>query len=797
MAQKRCSNTAADNSVEQDFKKCWDDFIEPDAGAKTPTTSASVLTTTAKSDVGGPNGPKLLETLFSKCTEDGRPQVRKHLAATSGHSGIATKDRNRSCPRVGSIPELTVPKNQSAILARSRFQRRPSSRLHMPVHRKQLVKAALRHKGRPVPQNRPARGKSHDSSKKSVALKAHVGSVAVHLNTDGVGQMDDGGPGKQETPPTESSQSTSPPRAPPRQRNRRKPNPKKGQRKISGNDGGSDDEDEHQPESSTSKGPSNQQSPARYHFACPFFKADPSAHMQCRDMGCSEKRKIKEHLKRNHYKDTKLPPEIQDTHNWNEWYQYIVKDTDKETRLVPTPEANFAGVVLLLTRASQKLEDQEAPCFGTRMLKLLQHAQRNPTEVDKIVQELAAILGGPAASSYSAFQADLFSVQPPIDHPVLDQFDGQGNPLAPFPCLESTPVAINSICRPLESNNSPFFPVNQATTNSYKFLLPLETGDFLPTPMVTRADPQFDATHGIISEWICSNTGQYISHEAIDDSATAQQTGCQTKNIAAQNWPNLTSYAQKPITAICTETALDQVTNDYVGPRNLTNSNILSNITSGLVSSDHIQATPFAVNATADNAMPAPPSFPCRPNNGFSKNRKRLRAGSMDNITIYNPRACPLPTPSPSVCERPPHSAQWMTPLLTPLTTPFTPSTSCGVSASSKMILVTYDLRPEVFRFEGSISDHIDDFVNWTIENFAFDFRSFQGQDSIPINQCHFMNSSEGIIVPCNRENELRTHLNSFWGDILYSRSIPWFWIHMPSYSTSFHEPNGFNAVLQ
>ncbi|KAK6331228.1 hypothetical protein TWF696_003287 [Orbilia brochopaga] len=816
MMQKGDNNTAAASSVEPDVAGRRADLFKPDASAKATTTLAtlaSVLRATAGADLDdGSTGHQLFTPLFSKASQDGRVQSRKHLVppfgqrcAGASRSVDTTNDRSedainhgcRTCPRVAGVSKRMTSRSRSnAISTRNRLKRRPLIRLQMPIHGKQLVKRSLKSKGCAVSQYRQLRGRRlHYASRKPAQLESHDTSCPERGKARGGAQIGSSinsktmagstdGTVKEETSPPTSSQSETP--APKTSRRRSKKRNEKGQKKIPGDGDASDDEEE--PEVPISHEPGDRRSPNTYYYACPFFKSDPSSHMACRDTGYPERRKIKEHLKRAHYKAGHLPLEIRISHDWDDWYQYIVKDTGKKARALPNSEANFYSIVLYLIRESQQLEDEEAPCFGTRMLKLLQHAQKNPTETEKIVQGLAAILdptSGPLATSNCSLAPEPLSVNPRIDDPVLDQSGCQNLAFDPCSRLEPGPVATNSFgCCPVESNDFSFLSVGRAAAAATSYAPAQAHAEDAEVYQLTPIlQTPVDATESI-NEWMRSNDyiHEYIiPRDLMDDSGITQNARCNTAEStnALQLHNPSSSYAQEYATATATETTRghDQVTSDFVDPRNLTQSHCLSDVSASLVSTDHFRAAPLPGHTNVD-AMPAPTSLFAIPqrrpkaSNVFAK-RKRPRAESMENIMIpaLDNRSYPLPTPSPSVCERPQHSSS----LMTPLPTPFTAGTNCSVSTSSHMILVVFGTWPEIFTFDGNVSDSVDDFINWTSETFKFNFREFQDP-----NRCYFINSSDGILA-CTKENDLRLQLNKFWeGSIFFSKSIPWLWIDMP-----------------
>ncbi|KAK6541376.1 hypothetical protein TWF694_007189 [Orbilia ellipsospora] len=526
-------------------------------------------------------------------------------------------------------------------------------------------------------------------------------------------------------------------------------------------------------------------------YACPFFKAYPSLHMSCRDSGWIERRKVKDHLKRYHYNGN-APSEIQHSHAWDDWYRYIVKDTDRESRAIPNSDPNFVKILCFLLRASEELEGQEAPCFGTRMLKLLQHAQRNPTETEYIIRGISAILDRPYESvsiGPETFSSDISTLPPNFEsrlhNPEL-QFVPESvySPLH-WPTSGEGSIPIASALSEATIPN-PEHATNFGDTNSQYLVLTAAPACNEPrqgaevwqlTPIVAHSSP--DANDNI-GEWVRS--GDHVFNPTAFNATVneliviSQDTPCE--NVRARNRETSIIHADPESGFSLQDLGITiQPPDGFVDPKQMQ----ISKIESLPCATEHpntslggISPTQFfaKVSPNSNDAMPAPAFVqPCRRLKDMK--RKRPRAESVENILIptYDSRFSALPTPSPSVLSKAGSSA-----LMTPsLLTPFTANTTCSnssFSASTHMILVISDRRPEMFKFTGSIANSIDDFIDWISFNFGFNFSDFT-------REFWFMNDG----IPLYNKKAVLAQLEDFWdesGDMFFNKAIPWFWIDVP-----------------
>ncbi|KAF3235356.1 hypothetical protein TWF217_011081 [Orbilia oligospora] len=509
-------------------------------------------------------------------------------------------------------------------------------------------------------------------------------------------------------------------------------------------------------------------------YACPFFKAYPSQHLGCRDSGWVERRKVKDHLKRYHYNGN-APSEIQHSHSWDDWYKFIVKDTDREARAIPNSDPNFVRILCYLLQASEQLEGQEAPCFGTRMLKLFQHAQRNPTETESIIRGIAAILDrpyDPISLEPETFPTEITTVNPSfqshLHHADLQYISENVYPRLDWP-TEAPPVSAHAI------PNAVHDVFNEGNLEASQYLIltaePRHGKDWEITPIVAHSD-----TTGDIEELVRFGDSNFNPHSVdksmdelmISQDATCHevQAGCHEATVppGTLSRPPLQDFVvpiQAPV-------------NGFVDPKRTQISNMDS-----IQGSDHSEIPLSLISPSeyfvqtghpVQDAIPAPTFV--QPQRRLMEctslvKRKRPRAESVGNILIpsLESRFNALPTPSPSVLSK---AGSIMTPSLL---TPFTANTT-GFPISTHMILVISGRRPEIFTFSGSISNSIDTFVEWINHKFNFDFSDMN-------REFWFMNES----VPLYNKAAVLAQLVAFWGesgDMFFNKVIPWFWIDMP-----------------
>ncbi|KAK6523023.1 hypothetical protein TWF281_002446 [Arthrobotrys megalospora] len=522
-------------------------------------------------------------------------------------------------------------------------------------------------------------------------------------------------------------------------------------------------------------------------YACPFFKAYPSQHMSCRDSGWVERRKVKDHLKRYHYNGN-APSEIQHSHSWDDWYRFIVKDTDRETRAIPNSDPNFIKILCYLLRVSEQLEGQEAPCFGTRMLKLFQHAQRNPTETESIIRGIAAILGrpyDPVSIEAETFPTDISTVplsfQSHLHHADLQYVSESVYPRLDW-STEAASTSAHAIPNTVDTTN--FNEDSSLEANQYLVLTaapacsePRHGAEVWQlTPIVAHSD-----TTGDIEEWVRSSDYHFNPHnvdKAMDDLMISQDPTCHEVQTgghesAAAPPDTLSGFPLQDLGI-----PIQTPGNGYVDPKRTQ----ISKMDTIQSSSDHSEIPLSLISPskyfgqaghTAQDAIPAPTFV--QPQRRLKEcatlvKRKRPRAESVGNILIptYDTRFNALPTPSPSVLSK---AGSLMTPSLL---TPFTANTTCsgGLTVSTHMILVISGRRPEMFKFNGSISNSIDSFIDWINRTFSFDFSDIN-------REFWFMNES----VPLYNKAAVLAQLVAFWdesGDTFFNKVIPWFWIDMP-----------------
>ncbi|KAK6340023.1 hypothetical protein TWF730_001800 [Orbilia blumenaviensis] len=596
-------------------------------------------------------------------------------------------------------------------------------------------------------------GNSQEGNTPDEAQEAHGNSAA--------GESPRGSPASKARPPSSNPES-------PRNARRRNTRDYKRRKKIP--DDMSDDDEEDFANTRSAHGPSSTKE-----YACPFFKAHPSKHMGCRDSGWVERRKVKDHLKRYHY-DGNAPSEIQHSHSWDDWYRFIVKDTNRETRAIPNSDPNFVDILYYLIRASEQLEGQEAPCFGTRMLMLLQHAQRNPTESESIVRGIAAILDrpyDPVSIEAEAFPTELSTV-PPNFQGHLDHTDLQYVSESVYPRL-SWPTDAGSTGAHAIPNavHTDFNEDNSLEANQYIMLATSRHGaeDIQMMPIVAH-----DAM-GDIEEWVRSSDYHFnprSTDKAMGEAMISQTAICHE----AQSGGHETAAPPDTLSEFPLQDLgmpIQASVNGFVDPKRTQ----ISKMDSIQASSDHSEIPLSLISPSkyfghpAQDAIPAPtfvqPQRRLMECASLAK-RKRPRAESVGNILIptYDNRFNALPTPSPTVLSK---AGSIMTPSLL---TPFTANTTCSSSfpVSTHMILVISGRRPEMFTFSGNISNSIDTFVEWIYHTFSFDFSDMN-------REFWFMNESVRL---CNKAAVL-AQLVAFWGesgDMFFSKVIPWFWIDMP-----------------
>ncbi|KAK6496996.1 hypothetical protein TWF481_001975 [Arthrobotrys musiformis] len=507
-------------------------------------------------------------------------------------------------------------------------------------------------------------------------------------------------------------------------------------------------------------------------YACPFFKAYPSQHMNCRDSGWVERRKVKDHLKRYHYNGN-APSEIQHSHSWDDWYRFIVKDTDREARAIPNSDPNFVKILCYLLQASEQLEGQEAPCFGTRMLKLFQHAQRNPTETEPIIRGIAAILDRDrpydaiSIEPEATFPTDISTV-PLSFHSHLNQADLHfiSENVNVYPALDW----------PTEAPSTSAHAIPNAVPTGFNEDGSLEANQYLIIPaapphgedwqlLMKPITPDSDTT-----EWVRSSDYHFDSHKVLDkvvdelmisQDATCHeaQAGGHEATVPAGTLPRF------PLQDL--GVPIQAAVNGFVDPKRTQ----ISKMDSIQGSSDHSEIplsliSPSKYFAQAGNpvqdTIPAPTFV--QPQRRLMEcaslvKRKRPRAESVGNILIpaYENRFNALPTPSPSVLSK---AGSIMTPSLL---TPFTANTT-GFPVSTHMILVISGRRPEIFTFSGSISNSIDTFIDWISCTFSFDFSHMN-------REFWFMNES----VPLSSKAAVLTQLVAFWGesgDMFFNKTL-------------------------
>ncbi|KAF3918146.1 hypothetical protein ABW20_dc0100228 [Dactylellina cionopaga] len=532
-----------------------------------------------------------------------------------------------------------------------------------------------------------------------------------------------------------------------------------------------------------------------------------------------------DHLKRYHYNGN-APSEIQHSHAWDDWYRFIAKDTDRETRAIPNSgesmhviisqsyghsaldtangaiyfgtDPNFVRILCYLLRASEQLEGQEAPCFGTRILKLLQHAQRYPTESEHIIRGLAAILDrpyDPVSTENENFATEIpsvpLSLQNHLSNPGLQyasesvfsrlHWPSEGVGASAHAQLESTipnPAQANSFNaenNDLEPNQYLVLAAAPACTEP-----PHGAEVWQLTPIVahsTTADTTDD-----IGEWVRSSDYTFDPNnfnEAMEEIAISQDVSCQ--EVQARVHSKMQVQLAFPIRGL--EDSI-QASSGFVDPKQTQ----IPKIDSLHCTSEHPDG-PLSIMSPSElfaktrlsgsDVIPAPtfvqPQRRLKDGPGVAK-RKRPRAESVGNILIptYDNRFNPLPTPSPSVLSKAGSS------LMTPsLLTPFTANTTCSSSSfsvSTHMILVISGRRPEMFTFSGSISNSIDGFIDWVSRTFSFDFAD--------VNRGFwFMNDIDIDSVPLYNKDAVLAQLEDFWdgsGDTFFNKAIPWFWIDMP-----------------
>ncbi|KAK6344612.1 hypothetical protein TWF718_006570 [Orbilia javanica] len=487
-------------------------------------------------------------------------------------------------------------------------------------------------------------------------------------------------------------------------------------------------------------------------YACPFFKAYPSQHVNCRDSGWVERRKVKDHLKRYHYNGN-APSEIQHSHSWDDWYRFIVKDTDREARAIPNSDPNFVKILCYLLQASEQLEGQEAPCFGTRMLKLFQHAQRNPIETESIIRGIAAILDRPydpisiepetfpteVATMPPAFQSHLHHADLPyISENVYSQLDWPTE--VSSASAHAMPNAVHTEFNgdsSLQANQDLFFTAERRHGEDWDLKL---VGHLDATELDRFSDSQFNP----------HSADKPMGELMISQDATCHevQVGCHEATVPPG------TLSRPPLQDLVVP--IQAPVNGFVDPKMTQISKMDS-----IQSSDHSEISLSLISPSEYFAQTGHPAQDAIPGPKFVQpqrrlmectslvKRKRPRAESVGNILIpsLESQFKALPTPSPSVLSK---AGSIMTPSLL---TPFTANTT-GFPVSTHTILVISCRRPEIFTFSGSISNSIDTFVEWIYRTFSFDFSDMN-------REFWFMNES----VPLYNKAAVLAQLVAFWGE--------------------------------
>ncbi|KAJ6261672.1 hypothetical protein Dda_2470 [Drechslerella dactyloides] len=802
MMRKRATNTAAAVSpVEPDVGNRREGLFGPDAGAKPTNTSGPVLTTTSGSDSGFASGldGATPSNLFLESLRLTDSQSKKHVSGTNANPhptvGLRVGCAAASSLVLGfsSAPKMGQPRTPSMSAGSDTCEAGSIEASTRNIYQKQTHETTFDLFANPC---KPSLG----AFEKPVALECNISlgpnrseapgwlQMDHYDNTTSSGTVDKSSKGTSTSASSEAGSSSPTPSA------RRK----RGQssKKIKPKKEDDDHSDSDEPDIAAKGRTGRRKLPTRA-WACPLFKSDPSSHIDCMNKWWGLKRKVKAHLKDCHYKNHPLPPEIERSHKWDDWYEYVVRGTDKESRKRPNIDPNFVPIIIYLVKAGEQLGDQDSPCFGTRMLKLFQHTQRNPEEAEAIVQGIKAILSRadePVESGNEQFAADSSTAPPCTGNPTLGQF---GNQDVAIDTCSQWPTGESRLEPGLAPTND--FDCGSVEANEHMLLSNDQTFTLNDSPSHAQGALLYDQhssvnATGDISQWIATSdfhTNSNISHEVMDGSAMSQNTTCKGRAPETESTTMLhgmaiglrlgpipypgPSYPQGHSASVATATAAasDRIPSEFGDHADLTGFNMQLEVASGLAPRLFPAAPP--TNPTTMDAMPAPrflPSAQHRSNVStiFAK-RKRPRAESMENIRIpaLDSRAYPLPTPSPSVYERPQLSSSLMTPLLTP----FTAGTTSSITAPSHVILVIAGTRPELFRFTGSISNSIDEFINWLAQTFGFRFDDMK-------RWCLFINSDDGIVA-C-RQEEVLPQLERFWGEVnvFLSRSIPWFWIDMP-----------------
>ncbi|KAF3935297.1 hypothetical protein ABW19_dt0205837 [Dactylella cylindrospora] len=533
----------------------------------------------------------------------------------------------------------------------------------------------------------------------------------------------------------------------------------------------------------------------RREYACPFFKAYPSKHLSCRDSGWVERRKVKDHLKRYHY-GGKLPADIKHSHLWEDWYQFIIKDTDRENRSTPNSDPNFIEILSYLIKAGEQLGGSDAPCFGTCMVKLFQHAQRHPTETERLIQGMVTILDRPCPT-VSAEDATIATDLSTLPH-VENDFTNYNNGAQVTPGSQDvfTPLAwpTNTAVSSYLELSSPFITnsaINQTESNQYLVLTAAPAGNkpsndnevWNLTPMMAHSE-----NTGDISEFVHSD--DYIN-EAMENVTNPGPAGCH--DVPPREFDNFSTRPDLQAAFPFQDMRVPiKPSGDFLGQKPMqmddNTNNIIHAAPKTLPRHSRIPLTvvppsqmiPQITETPIESGLPTPGldfAFPQRRTKSSTVLTKRKRPPAaverMGNIMIpsynYDSRFNSMPTPSPSVYSRAGSSLQ------TPsLLTPYTGSTTSSFSSSSPHeILVISGRRPEMYRFGGPVSSSIDQFVVWLTERFGFEFTN-------PNRGIWFMNDGN---LRLWGKREVHEQLMGFWGetgDTFFNRAIPWFWIDMP-----------------
>lgn len=466
-------------------------------------------------------------------------------------------------------------------------------------------------------------------------------------------------------------------------------------------------------------------------------------------------------------------------------------------------DANFPGIIQYLLDKSDLIQSQGGSCFGSQIIKLLQQAQTRPSEAEELIQGLAELLERPYSSAVGLAEAltespnaaqEILASQNSVPVHMVSSGDFNTSSHELYANIEwglDTSVPIISHRHAPIGNADGISPVD---ANQFQ-LQQLHTAQTVyggeSWSQIPQTNPStHNATGGFVEQWIT----EMAYHAPQSDSSNfdsvitpSSRTIFPYSDSHMQVRPS-GEYMSQPLMQISEINGSEALSNALGQSHNYSACGVpaLARAVTDFSSS----LPPTSVGQTGGNNTRLNPSslFAIPPNRRKSEDAGRpsklQKKGRIGNIAIPSRYEATrvhsttgILTPSSSVCfsSRGIHSS-----LHTPALTPYTATTANGVSNSfTRTILVVAGRRPEIFQFSGSINKSFDNFMNWVLEMFAFDFSSRS-------KVLWYMNSNVSIT---NRDSVLAI-LNELWGEgIFFNKVIPWFWIDMPCHCYGMNPP--------